>query len=205
MGRKAKITKEMVLEAAFSLLDEGGIGAVGIKSIAAKLGCSTQPVSWLFGSMTELKKELYFYAGHRLYDSMENAMRGKDAFEAFYATGVQYLTIACDHPNVFRFTNVDDPMETIGESIHGDNSIFSAQFDEGAARLLARQFQVPADKVGEAVRDTVIYTHGLALMMMFDSYKLPKEQAFKMMFQMGEKMLREIGIDTSAYKAQGSE
>ena len=56
MGRKAKITKEMVLEAAYELLDEAGISAVAIKNIAAKLGCSTQPVSWLFGSMTELKK-----------------------------------------------------------------------------------------------------------------------------------------------------
>ena len=45
----------MVLQAAFELLDESGTGAVAIKNIAAKLGCSTQPVSWIFGSMTELK------------------------------------------------------------------------------------------------------------------------------------------------------
>ena len=56
MGRKTKITKEMILDAAYELLDEAGIGAVAIKSIAARLGCSTQPVSWHFGSMTELKR-----------------------------------------------------------------------------------------------------------------------------------------------------
>ena len=61
MGRKAKIDKQMILEAAYELLDEGGIEAVAIKSIAAKLNCSTQPVSWHFGSMTELKKALYLW------------------------------------------------------------------------------------------------------------------------------------------------
>ena len=59
MGRKVRITREMILEAAYEILDESGIGAVGIKAIASKLGCSTQPVSWVFGSMKELKKELF--------------------------------------------------------------------------------------------------------------------------------------------------
>ena len=58
MGRKTQITREMILKAAYELLDESGIGAVAIKTIAARLGCSTQPVSWQFGSMLELKKEL---------------------------------------------------------------------------------------------------------------------------------------------------
>ena len=58
MGRKTKITKEMILDAAYELLDSSGIGSVGIKQIAAKLGCSTQPVSWQFGSMTEMKGAL---------------------------------------------------------------------------------------------------------------------------------------------------
>ena len=75
MGRKTQITKEMILEAAFELLDESGIGAVGIKPIAAKLGCSTQPVSWQFGSMTDLKKELMMYAGGKLFGPMEEAMK----------------------------------------------------------------------------------------------------------------------------------
>ncbi|MBQ6431998.1 MAG: TetR/AcrR family transcriptional regulator, partial [Oscillospiraceae bacterium] len=51
MGRKVRITREMILQAAYEILDEAGIGAVGIKAIASRLGCSTQPVSWVFGSM----------------------------------------------------------------------------------------------------------------------------------------------------------
>lgn len=194
MGRKTKITREMILEAAYELLDESGIGAVAIKSIASKLECSTQPVSWQFGSMTELKKELYEYAAMKLYGTLGEEMQGRDAFEAFFISGKHYLTGACDHPNVFRFVNVDDPLETIGEHLYEGRSIFDLQFDKEAVEILTAQYDVPAEAIGEAVRDVVIYTHGLAVMMMFDSYRLPKDEAVRMMYDMGRRIMAGIGI-----------
>ncbi len=198
MGRKTRITREMILEAAYELLDEAGIGAVAIKQIAAKLNCSSQPISWQFESMTNLKKELYPYAANKLYGSLEEKMKGKDAVEAFFISGVHYISQACDHPNVFRFINVDNPKDTIGESVYGDASIFTLQFDKNAARMLAAKYDKPVEMIGEVVRDTVIYTHGLAVMMMFDSYRLPKETACKMIYDMGMKMLKAIGIETDS-------
>ena len=195
MGRKTKITKEMIMEAAFELLEEGGIGAVAIKSIAAKLGCSTQPVSWQFGSMVELKKALYYYAGQKLYSIMPEKMAGRDALEAFFVSGVCYISIACDHPRTFRFLNVDDPLETIGEDIIGDTSIFSMPFDREATKMLAEEYKTSPKNVDVAVRDSVIYTHGLAVMMMFDKFRLPKDVACKMVFDMGIKLLSDVGID----------
>jgi AcrR family transcriptional regulator len=195
MGRKTRITKEMILEAAYEILDESGIGAVGIKAIATKLGCSTQPISWHFGSMTDLKKELFRYAGEKLYAGIPEQMEGKKAIDAFFASGVYYISSACDHPNVFRFTNVDDPMDTIGEPAYGESSIFSLQFDADAAKLLAAEYDISPEIIKDTVRDIVIYTHGLAVLMMFDNYRLPKEEACKMAYNMGVKLLGTIGID----------
>lgn len=194
MGRKTRITKEMILEAAYELLDESGIGAVAIKTIAAKLECSTQPISWQFGSMTDLKKELFNYAAGKLYGSLPDKMKGKEATEAFFISGVHYLTNVYEHPYVFRFVNVDSTTDTIGEEARDESSIFNYQFDEEAARLLAEQYDVSPKALGEAVRDTVIYTHGLAMMMMFDNFKLSREDACKMMFDMGMKLLADLGI-----------
>ena len=195
MGRKAKIDKKMILEAAYELLEEGGIEAVAIKSIAAKLGCSTQPVSWHFGNMTELKKELYYYAGEKLYSGMTPLMADKPAFEAFFVTGVYYISMACDHPNVFRFINVDAPERTIGESLTGNTSIFANQFDKEAAEMIAKEYKVSEEKLNAAIRDVVIYTHGLAVMMMFDNFKMPKEEACKMVYDLGVKVMGSIGIE----------
>ncbi len=194
MGRKVKITREMILQAAYELLDESGLGAVAIKTIASRLNCSTQPVSWHFGSMSELKKELYNYCAGKLYGDFPEEMKGKSAVDAFFATGVRYISNACDHPNVFRFVNVDDPMDTIGERMNGEVSIFNFQFDEDAAKLLADEYDISPEVIGNTVRDVVIYTHGLAVMMMFDSYRLPKEEACRMVYDMGMKQLQLIGI-----------
>ncbi len=200
MGRKTKITREMILQAAYELLDESGIGAVAIKSIAAKLSCSTQPVSWQFGSMIDLKKELYRYSADKLYGSLEEDMKGMEAIDAFFYSGIRYISGSCDHPNVFRFVNVEDPMNTIGERVLGDTSIFATQFDEDAVRLLAAEFDLPAEKIGAMVRDVVIYTHGLAVMMMFDNYRLSKEEAGKMILEMGIKMMSSLGIEMDEKK-----
>ena len=203
MGRKAKISKEMILEAAFELLDESGIGAVAIKNIAAKLDCSTQPVSWQFGSMAELKKELFIYSARRMWGDLESKMEGKDAIDAFFVSGVQYISIACDHPNVFRFLNIDDPMQTIGATgaeVLGENSIFTQQMNAMSVEALIKQYKIPKKKIGDLVQNMVIYTHGLSVMMMWDNYRLPKEKAIRMMFDMGIKLLSETGIDVSDRK-----
>ena len=41
---KQRITKEMVIEAAFELARTGGMEQVIVKNIAQKLGCSVQPI-----------------------------------------------------------------------------------------------------------------------------------------------------------------
>ena len=41
---KQTITKEMVVDAAFQLAREGGMEQVLVKNIAARLGCSVQPI-----------------------------------------------------------------------------------------------------------------------------------------------------------------
>lgn len=194
MGRKAKIDKQMILEAAYELLDEGGIEAVAIKSIAAKLNCSTQPVSWHFGSMTELKKALYFFAAEKSFSELPSKMENKPAFEAFFISGVHYLSLACEHPNVFRFINIDSTEKTIGERITGPGSIFENQFDKESYEIIAREYDIPEEKLRIAVRDVVIYTHGLAAMMLFDDFKLPKEQALKMVYNMGVQIMGAVGI-----------
>ena len=198
MGRKAKIDKQMILEAAYELLEEDGIEAVAIKSIAAKLGCSTQPISWHFGSMTELRKELYYYAGEKLYSGLGPMMADKPSFEAFFISGVYYISMACDHPNVFRFINVDAPERTIGESITDNSSIFAHQFDKEAAEMISKEYNVSEEELNAAIRDVVIYTHGLAVMMMFDNFRMPKEVACKMVYDLGVKVMGSIGVEPPA-------
>lgn len=200
MGRKTKITREMILQAAYELLEEAGIGAVAIKSIAQKLNCSTQPISWQFGSMMELKKELYMYAGQKVFEALPALMQNQDPLKAFFISGVYYISVACDHPNVFRFINVDNLMETIGEEIRGENSVLSMTFDNMGVQQLVAAYPVPEEKIRKTVKDIVIYTHGLAVMMMWDNFRMPRKEACRMVFDVGVTMLREIGIERKDFR-----
>ena len=100
---------------------------------------------------------------------------------------------------MFRFVNVDDPSGTVGEHLYADRSIFDLQFDKEAFEMLTARYDVPPQEIAAAVRDTVIYTHGLAVMMMFDSYRLSKGEALRMMYDVGRKMLESIGIEFPSF------
>ena len=65
--------------------------------------------------------------------------------------------------------------------------------------MLTEQYDISAEAIGMAVRDIVIYTHGLAVMMMYDSYKLSKDIAYRMMYDVGVMMLGNIGIEVGSH------
>lgn len=50
-----KISREEIIEAAVDVLREGGVDSINARSVAKKLGCSTQPIYLSFQNMEELK------------------------------------------------------------------------------------------------------------------------------------------------------
>ena len=54
MARKETITKDAIIQAAFSILQEEGIEQVTARKLAAKANCSTQPIFRFYKSMDEV-------------------------------------------------------------------------------------------------------------------------------------------------------
>ena len=196
MGRKATVTKEQLLEAAYAIMDEDGYSNVNIKSIAARIGCSTQPVSWHFGSMPQLRRELYGYCQSKFWCGFEEKFGKMDAVDLFFDTGKNYLGIAFDHPKVFRFLYVDDPLWSEGRKVDP----IEALGDPTLVSQIAAGFGVEAEKVAPVVRDVIIYTHGLAMFVMVDSLSISREEAYGMIYNEGRQRLLAIGIDIGEMK-----
>ncbi len=57
MPPRAKITKEMVIDAAFEVAREAGGENINARTVAKKLNCSTQPVMYHFATIEELNME----------------------------------------------------------------------------------------------------------------------------------------------------
>lgn len=59
MAPKPRITREMILEAAYAIAREHGASKINARSIAQRLGCSTQPVLYHFSHVDEIRQEVY--------------------------------------------------------------------------------------------------------------------------------------------------
>lgn len=195
MARTIEVTKEKMLQAAYEILKEDGYDAVNIKTIAARVGCSTKPISWQFGNMHEMRKEIYKYTNHMLYAGIEEKLSKLSAIDAFFETGKIYISSAIDYPNVFRFLCVDDP----GDIVDRKNSIYDLLGDDFIKERFIKELSLSKEVVEQIVADIVIYTHGLATMLLWDSFNLDKKTAFQMIYDQGLMCFSKHGVNLDNY------
>lgn len=101
MPPKAKITKEMIVDAAFEIVREEGVAKVTARRISEQLKCSTQPVLYYFPTVEEIKKMVYAKSDeyHAIY-----LMSGeKDYGNPMLTMGMNYIRFAIEERNLFRF------------------------------------------------------------------------------------------------------
>ncbi len=96
---KQKITKEMVIDAAFELARSGGMEQVKVKNIAEKLGCSVQPVYSYCQNMKGLRSDVAAQAKRFIQKYIASHI---DQNDLFCSTGQAYVQIAKDEPHLFR-------------------------------------------------------------------------------------------------------
>lgn len=101
MPPKARITKAMVIEAAFEVARKTGAETINARTVAKELNCSTQPVMYHFARIEELKRAAYEKASE--YHT-EYLMRMSEVQEdVMLEIGLNYIRFAVDEPNLFRF------------------------------------------------------------------------------------------------------
>lgn len=101
MPPKAKITKDMILNAAFEVARETGADGINARTVAKKLNCSTQPVMYHFATIAELKKAVYEKADryHTEYlMHLEKPQKG-----VMLGIGLNYIRFAIEEPQLFCF------------------------------------------------------------------------------------------------------
>ena len=101
MPAKAKITKEMIVDATFALARETGAENISARTVSERLHCSTQPVMYHFATIDELKRTVYAKAD--LYHS-EYLMNMKSPPKgAALGIGANYIRFAIEEAHLFRF------------------------------------------------------------------------------------------------------
>ncbi len=100
MPPRAKITKEMVIDAAFEVARVEGAENVNARTVSKKLGCSTQPVMYHFARIEDMKKAVY--AKSNLFHT-EYLLNVDPSEDVMLGIGLNYIRFAVNEPNLFRF------------------------------------------------------------------------------------------------------
>ncbi|CAG7642154.1 hypothetical protein PAESOLCIP111_04311 [Paenibacillus solanacearum] len=106
MPPKAEITKEKVLDAAFDVVREQGLDVLTARSIAKRLGCSTQPIYSVYGSMDKVKDDVFNNTVDFALASMKEYVNDKNALAMNLVLGC--LLFARNERHLFRALYLSD-------------------------------------------------------------------------------------------------
>ncbi len=99
MAPKVKFTREEFAQEGLNVVRKKGFAALTAQALAEELKISTRPIFTCFGTMDELKKEVYA-AAETVYKNYESI--GLKHPIPFLGTGLQYIRFAKEEPELYR-------------------------------------------------------------------------------------------------------
>ena len=185
MARKATISKEVILDAALKMLIRDGYASVNVKTLAAEIGCSTQPIVWHFENMEGLRRALAEYAMKKAATESANKL------ESFEFLGRSYVKMALKEPNLFKFLYLgENPM---GKP-YNLKDVGRAKNKEMIA-MIAEQTGLNEEQVIRFVRNTIIYSHGIATMLATGVLKGTEKEMMDMINKAADAFILNEGVD----------
>lgn len=152
---KAKITREMVVDAAFETARITGIENVNARTVSEKLGCSTQPVMYHFARIEELKRAVYEKADRYHTEYLMNVANPEEGI--MLGIGLNYIRFAIREPNLFRF------IFQSGYAV--ENSLLEMVDSEELRPLLAMMsgaMEMTVEQTKEVFVTIALFAHGYA-------------------------------------------
>ena len=177
MARKESVTRKMIVDSAFELCGESGFREVTARKLAAKIGCSTQPIFRVFNGMEELsaqyiKKAVAYFEEY--YDSYD-----KEYEEPFVDLGLAYISFAQSNANYFEllFMNQDKEMHKQIPSLY---EILNGTKGNVTSQIRNAQASGVSDAQNLFMR-MWIFIHGAAAMSITGDYDLDHDATARML------------------------
>ena len=186
MGRQVQITKEQILQEGLRLVIEEGYEALTITRVAERLKCSTQPIAWHFGNMTNFKNELFDYALNYLNGKMVSD--SKKPFVAFSKVGINYLKAAFEEPNLLRFL-FSNHSRLKGNG--GVGGVFKVDFD--IPKRAAKELKCSIEDATRIIKSLVAFTQGIIYMSLLNSDLFTESEAQNMIAETSFALIMSVG------------
>lgn len=189
MPSSPKIKKETMLSTALRIVVEQGYQTVNIKTLAAKLGCSTAPISWQFGGMEGFRQQLYEYACK--YAESKYYCGSGGALASFEQNGFGTVDMALNEPNLFRFMYLSDKIEGVWDGIF---DVPGGAYGQQACRALAASLGLTERQAADFMVSMMLYAQGIAVTLVCGKMKVDKDRVYAMIHKTGMTYLMGLGL-----------
>lgn len=166
MARTVSVTKQNLMDAAFSLTSREGIESLTARKLAVEAGCSTQPIFRVYKSMDELCEEVFVMAAEAFGEYCYNYPDSSSV--PFVNLGMAYISFAQQNKQLFRMLFISEKRygRSLYELLNGNRGFVKEQILY-AAKLGCKN---PED----LFMKMWMFIHGSACMSLTDDYDLDK-------------------------------
>ena len=170
-----KASREQIIDAAVAVLRDDGFSAINARSVAKKLGCSTQPIYFSFKNMDELKAALTERAIELHTQRVRDSLRAHEGRYSSYGMG--FVKFAAEEKQLFRWLYLEGKQLGPYQNDVLLPEIIAVIVEEfGYSEEVARRFH----------QDMTYFTYGLAILANTDHLHLTEtelREAFRREFR----------------------
>jgi len=164
-----RITKEMILNAAFDITRNEGIEKLSNREIAKKMNCSIRPIYYQFKNSEELYKELYNKINSYFYDFiMKNIV---DDIPHYKQIGINYIKFAQEETNLFKVLFMSPARNLPNTFVETDKTGFA-----GVVAAIKLSTHLSDKDIKSFHTKMWIFVHGIATLTVSKSVKFTEEQ-----------------------------
>lgn len=170
MPARKQVSREAILFCAMELLESEGSGSLNARTLAKRLGCSTQPIYLSFSGMDALRNELL----ERCRAVQEDFIAHEHEETLFMRSSLGFLRFVYEKPNLFRFIYFENTFQDTPADRAFIDATVSGIMQAGGyrSRAIAERFYYAA----------WFFMYGIAVQMVY-GFMSPKWEDIRMMLR----------------------
>ncbi|MCI8308423.1 MAG: TetR/AcrR family transcriptional regulator [Lachnospiraceae bacterium] len=168
---KQRITKEMVIDAAFEIARNDGMEQVILKNIAGKIGCSVQPIYSYCRNMDGLRQDVVERVRFFIHEYV-NAYIDKN--DLFRSTGRAYIQLAKEEPNLFKIFILH-----VRNGITSLDDLYNSETAPHTAEYIADTLNISYSQAKQLHLNMLIYTIGIGTIFSVTTPGIAADEIYK--------------------------
>ncbi len=153
MPPKVRFKENDIVDAAYELARKKGLDAINARSVAAAIGCSTQPIFRVFENMEQLKDRVLEKAIECFSEYIDTNRQSSGA--VYKSVGIAYLLFATEEPYLFQ-------MVFLSKRDERQKAMSAFACKEVVVQTLMEQSGFSLEQAKVIHQHMWVYTYGLA-------------------------------------------